>query len=129
MSENEQTESKDEITARQARFLDALLMGKGVTEAAELAKVPKTTAYCWMHNSQPFRKALSDAKNAMHQAVMTDMIDAQREAIATLRRLCDPSKPDAVAQTAAAKLLDLYLTLMQVDDGEPGKWPGAIIGA
>lgn len=99
------------ITARQRRLIEALLMGKPISQACQVAGVGRRTYYRWM--KQPhFTEALRQAENDLLTASMRRLLSMQAGAVDGLQDLLnDPALRPSDRLRAVQMVLDGVLRL------------------
>lgn len=84
--------SKRGVSAAELRAIEALLSGKTMTAAAEVAGVDRTTLYRWQRTNAPFREALAQAREELQATFALRLVAIADTAIDGLRGgvLVDP---------------------------------------
>jgi hypothetical protein len=88
------------LTARQARFLSALLLAKTIRAAARHTGVPERTAKDWL--TQPaFKAAFRDARRRLIEHALGRLTRHASAAVETLVRLLNGPNANAAARAAS----------------------------
>ncbi len=106
-----ENESGDELTPRQAKFVDALLAGSNVGIAARTAGVAQVTASRWQK-----LPAVKAALRRARQEMFEDRLSVIKEAVPValkvlLKHMNDEKTPPYVRVMAAGKVLDTAVEL------------------
>jgi len=85
--------TENDLTARQRRFIDALLTSRSTREAAHKVGIGEKTAYRWLRLPQ-VRKAVSELESDLLSEVVRRLLSMQAEAVDELQELLrDPKLP------------------------------------
>lgn len=109
-----ETDTLHRLTARQSRFLVALLESSTVREAARLAGVSETTAWRYLADSGVKRELAQRTDGLITQTsagVCADMAEARGALVAVMR---DPEAPCSARVTAARAILDAGMRLYEL---------------
>ncbi len=107
--------SDENLTAKQERFLAALLVAPTVAEAAKVAGVADSTARHWL--TQPhIRRAWLDRRREVVDQAMTGIQLATRAALATLLDCLKPKYPAGVRVRAATAILETAIRTVEIGD-------------
>jgi hypothetical protein len=106
--------TENDLSARQKRFLQALLNSKSAREAARKVKVGEKTAYRWLR--QPaFREALAEAEADLLEAATRRLLALQASALDAVGAvLADEHLPPTYRLSAARLVLDSALRFYDV---------------
>ncbi|MGB9798528.1 MAG: hypothetical protein ACPLUL_00325 [Thermanaerothrix sp.] len=97
-----------DLSARQKRFLQALLTSKSAREAAQKAGIGEKTAYRWLR--QPaFREALQEAESGLLEEAMRRLLSMQSGALDALSDLVSDRRLPGARLAAAKAILDTAL--------------------
>lgn len=104
------------LTIKQTRAIQSLLAGQSVTEAADAAKVRRSTLYTWLE--QPgFTRAINEGKSEMLERLSQSLASLSDQAVNTLARcMSDPSS--AIQLRAADIVISRILSLKDSVDFE-----------
>ncbi|GAP05915.1 phage terminase, small subunit [Anaerolinea thermolimosa] len=100
----------NDLTARQKRFIQALLTSKSAREAARQAGVGEKTAYRWLRLPQ-VQSALAEAEALMMGEVMRRLLGMQGAAADALDEIVSDRRLPAARLQAAKMILDNLLRL------------------
>ena len=104
------------LTARQRRFVAAMLTAASSTVAAELAGIARVTAHRYLRNPA-VKLALSDAFDETMAQTMRQVVAAMTDALQTLRDVhADEEAPVGVRVTAACAILEAGPRLREAID-------------
>ncbi len=113
-----ENESGDELTPRQAKFVDALLAGSNVGIAARTAGVAQVTASRWQ-KLPVVKQALRQARQSMFEDRLSAIKDAVPTAIdVLLKHMRDKDTRPYVQVAAASKILDLAVEIFRMTEME-----------
>ena len=107
--------SDENLTAKQERFLAALLVSPTVADAAKAANVADSTARRWLAQPDIHRAWLDRRREVVDQA-MTGVQLATRAAVATLLDCLKEKYPAGVRVRAATALLDTAIRAVEIGD-------------
>ncbi|GAP11046.1 hypothetical protein BECAL_02228 [Bellilinea caldifistulae] len=100
--------TRNDLTARQKRFLQALLTSKSAREAAHKCGIGEKTAYRWLR--QPaFREALQEAESGLLEEAMRRLLSMQSGALDALSDLVTDRRLPGARLAAAKTVLDAVL--------------------
>ena len=106
------------LSAKQKRFIAALLLARTISEAAKLAGVGERTAHTWL-NEPEFKAALNEAEAEALNAASRRLTGALSAAIDRLVALTsDPDAPHSVQLRAATAILEQMFKLKETLDFE-----------
>lgn len=104
MSQNESN-----LTPSQQRLLEHLLQGKTVSEAAQLAKIGRSTATRWLADER-FKESYAKAQNEAFAEALSSLHCVSSQAVTALREiLTDKVAPPAARISAARTVLEYAL--------------------
>jgi hypothetical protein len=92
----------ENLTAQQARTIEALLTEPTQEKAAVKAKVSRATITRWM-SGPTFKQAYSEARSQLIETVMTALHSASVTAVTTLTDVMDDKEAQPSARVSAAK--------------------------
>lgn len=98
--------AKEQLNAKQERFLQALLASETNQEAITASGIPERTAYSWLRTPK-FQAAYKEARGLLFDETMRELTRSTKDAIATLRRHATAKgiRPTSATQIRAAQLL------------------------
>jgi phage terminase small subunit len=106
----------DAMSARQRRFVAAVVTTRTITEAAEVAKISRRTADRYLADPA-VKAALTQALDALQRAVTAAVVGEMGEALATLAEIhADPEAPAGSRVAAARSILTAGPALREAGD-------------
>ena len=72
------------LSAQQLQAMEALLIGKTVTDSADAARVNRTTIYRWLRQDFHFRAELSRQRRELHDAITRSLLAVALRAVETV---------------------------------------------
>src|SRR6266567_4330920 len=107
---SEESTALEAITDTQQTFIQALLSGKNITEAALVASVSRRTATYWMmHNNNPVRIEYEKQRLALRQEFYNRVATLHELALKALEDSLSPDAPPAIRFQAARFLYEAHL--------------------
>lgn len=98
----------NEITAKQARTIGALLSSRTIGAAAKSARISERQIYNWMQDDN-FRAALCQAESELINAAVRRLAHGISAALDSLETLTTKAKHENVKRQACVDLLALFL--------------------
>lgn len=112
----ERNDTSHSLTARQRRFVAAMLTAVTIEEAAELAGIARVTAHRYLRDPA-VKLALSDAFDEALSQTTRQVVAAMTEALQTLKEVhSDEEKPVGARVTAARAILEAGPRLREAID-------------
>lgn len=109
----------DDLNPRQVKALAALLSGKTITDAAQLAEVNESTVRRWLREDEAFNRALADGRREALAAAMNVTTAVARTAAAVvLEVMTDRRSPPGVRLRAACAVLEMLMKWAEMQDFE-----------
>ncbi|HZT99774.1 MAG TPA: hypothetical protein VFA10_08955 [Ktedonobacteraceae bacterium] len=109
-AEQEETRVLQLITPAQQQFIEALLLGSNVSQAASLAGISRRTAYYWMNDpSNPIRKEYEKQRYLLHQEIAVRVTSIRTKALQALEDLLSPESPPFMRLGAVKMVYDSCL--------------------
>jgi len=104
MPENTSLDNVCQLSAKQSKFISALLAGNTIITSAKVAGCNEKTAHAWLklpHVKQAYKDAQQAVFDEAVNALITDIGDAR----ATLRAIMKDEEAPAATRTRAAQIL------------------------
>jgi hypothetical protein len=88
---------RDPIPSTQITALEALLSGRSITDAAQVAGVSRTTLHRWLKDDFEFRAELNLARHALRQTALARLDSLCELSIEVLRKALETTNDSRVA--------------------------------
>jgi uncharacterized protein YhjY with autotransporter beta-barrel domain len=106
----------EELSARQARAIAALLSEPSIRKAAEASDIPERTIYAWLKDDLAFQASYREARSAAVQQATAQLQRASTAAVNVLCQLLKSDKAPAVRLGAARAILEFAFEATKLDD-------------
>lgn len=104
-------QENSELSLKQARFIDALLVGSNIATAALTVGISESTAVRW-HKLPQIKSRLRQARQELFEDRLAELKEAVPTAIKTLlKHMSDPETKPYVQVSAATAVLNLAVEL------------------
>ena len=96
---------------RRERAINALLVGKNVTQSAAAAGISRQTLSKWLHEDDALVAELNLRRQELWQAYRQRLLHLTDNALAALSQLLTTSRSERIRLTAATRIIDWAQTM------------------